>query len=178
LFLSLAVASAVSLDDPRPAQATLMRAMELPELVATADRIVVADVLTVQAAWDSSRRAIHTTVEIGVRESWKGYASQDGRITLRQLGGTVGEIEMTVHGSAKFAVGERALVFLRGAQVVGMAQGKRSLRWEAARRRWLAAPTDPASTVRLGPQGLLPAAPDAEEDLDTLRTKVRNLVGN
>src|SRR5512136_451443 len=83
----------------RPAEATLLRLLDLPELVAAADRIVVADVQSSHAAWDASHRTIYTTVEIRVRESWKGPSPSDGAITLRHLGGTVGEIEMTVHGA-------------------------------------------------------------------------------
>jgi hypothetical protein len=178
-LLSLTTAAAMTLGGALAAQATLMRALALPELVADADRIVVADVLSVQAAWDGSHRNIHTTVEIGVRESWKGLPSKDGRIMIRQLGGVVGEIEMSVQGAAKFSVGERTLLFLHGAHVVGMSQGKRNLRWEMAGRRWLAAPSAHGSTIRLDAQGKLRAAePEPVEELDTLRAKVRALIGS
>jgi hypothetical protein len=177
LVSPLAAVAVLTFGGWRAAQATLMRAMDLPELVAAADRIVVADVLSTQSAWDSSGRTIHTTVAIAVRESWKGPSDGSASISLRQLGGTVGEIEMTVHGSAKFAVGERALLFLRGARLVGMSQGKRSLRWEPARRRWLVAPADRAHTIPAVNVASV-AQPDADDDLDTLRTKVRALVRN
>jgi hypothetical protein len=176
--MSLAVAAAFAFVGLPTAHATLLRALDLTELVAAADQIVLADVLSVQAAWDGSHRTIHTIIEIGVRESWKGLPPTNGRITIRQLGGTVGEIEMTVHGTPKFSVGERALLFLHGSQVVGMSQGKRDLRWDAAGRRWRVAPADRSTAVSIGSQGQLRGAePDRVEDLDTLRARIRGLVG-
>jgi len=61
--------------------ASLVRALALDELVAAADQVVVADVVTVQSAWDESHRVIHTTVEMGIRESWKGAAPDSGHGT-------------------------------------------------------------------------------------------------
>jgi hypothetical protein len=160
------------------ATASLIRAMDLAALTAAADRIVVADVLAVQAAWDSAHRTIHTTVEISVRESWKGDAPVDRHLTVRQPGGTVGDIEMTVRGMPVFATGERSLLFLHRSLVVGMAQGKRNLRWQAAERRWLVEPADHAEVVAVGRDGRLRAAgTDRAEDLDGLRGKVKTLVG-
>ncbi len=113
-----------------------------------------------------------------MRESWKGDAPVDRHLTLRQPGGTVGDIEMTVRGMPVFVAGERSLLFLRRAQVVGMAQGKRNLRWQADERRWLVEPADHAEVVAVGRDGRLGAArPERAEDLDGLRGKVRSLVG-
>lgn len=160
------------------ARATLMQILDLPALVAAADRIVVADVHSVQAAWDRSHTSIYTTVKVSVREGWKGPSRPDESLTLRQIGGTVGDIEMTVHGMPRFSVGERALLFLHRTQVVGMAQGKRSLRWEPTARRWLVRSADRSAAVALAPRGKLRGAdPDPDEDLDSLRAKVRELVG-
>jgi hypothetical protein len=156
-----------------------MRAMDLAELTGSADRIIVGDVLAADAAWDSTHRDIYTTVEIGVREVWKGAAPANGKIGLRHLGGTVGEIEMTVLGEVGFAVGERAVLFLRHAQLVGMAQGKRRVRWDASAKRWLAEAPDRRGNI------LVPAGQGAagvqmqvsDESLDVLREKVRVLLG-
>ena len=123
-------------------------------------------------------RSLYTTVQASVCESWKGPSTSDEAITIRQPGGTVGEIEMTVHGMPRFSEGERALLFLHGTHVVGMGQGKRSLRWEPAARRWLVRPADRSAAFVLAPRGRLRGAePEAEEDLDSLRTKIRGLVG-
>jgi hypothetical protein len=160
------------------ATASLVRALDLPALVAEADQIVVGDVLSVHAAWDLQHRTIHTTVEVTVRESWKGSPPSEGRITLRQLGGTVGDIEMKVHGLARFEKGERTLLFLRRAQVVGMSQGKRNLRWENQGKRWMVDSTHSDGAVSLDARGKLHPPPrEIPQDLDQLRERVRGLVG-
>jgi hypothetical protein len=161
------------------AVASLIRLMDLPELTTTADQIVVADVLSVRSAWDTSHRNIYTTIEIGVRESWKGTVPSHGRIAIRQLGGTVEDIEMTVHGMPRFTEGERAVVFLQRAQVVGMSQGKRRLHWDSANKRWMADPparTDIVTIERNGRLRMASPSP-AESSLDSLREQVRTLVG-
>ena len=105
--------------------ASLVRALDLAELTTGADRIVVADVLSVQAA-----------------------------------------------------VGERTLLFLRRSQVVGMSQGKRSLRWEPIERCWLVDPADRSEVVTIDRNGGLRAAGAGRaEALDSLRDKVGGLLG-
>ena len=108
------------------ALASIARTLDLPQLAASAERIVVADVVSVESAWDAAHRNIHTTVELAVRESWKGDIPGSGRLALRQLGGTVGEIEMSVLGAAKFVPGERALFFLGRQGLVGRAVASES----------------------------------------------------
>ena len=159
------------------AVASLMRAMDLAELTASADQIVVGDVLSTESAWDSGHRNIYSTIEIGVQESWKGSVPNNGRIKIRQLGGAVGEIEMTVHGMARFAPGERALLFLRQAQVVGMGQGKRRVQWNPNTKQWLADSPEGIEVVSAANKAN-PRASDTHgpEALDRLRERVRALV--
>ena len=158
--------------------ASLVRALDLAELTRSAEQVVVADVVSVKAAWDSAHRNIYTTIDITVQESWKGTPPGDGRLTIRQPGGVVGDIEMTVLGMPSFSVGERALLFLRDSHVCGMAQGKRRLRWEDSARRWLVDGADRSASVTIDARGKLQAArPDRSEDLDSLRDRVRSLVG-
>jgi hypothetical protein len=160
------------------AMASLMRAMDLPELAASADQIVVGDVVSTECSWDSEHRNIYSTIEISVQESWKGTTPGDGRIRIRQLGGSVGDIEMTVHGMARFTPGERSLLFLRQARVVGMGQGKRAVHWDATGKRWLADAPDRSRVLVVDAQGR-PSAAESEqpEALDRLRERVRALVG-
>jgi hypothetical protein len=154
-----------------------MRVMDLSELAAAAEQIVVADVAKVESRWDKDHRNIYSTIEIRVWESWKGTAPADGKIVLRQPGGSVGEIEMTVVGMATFSVGERALLFLDRAGVVGMGQGKRQLRWDQASRSWLAFPGEASSAVHIEHRGRIRAVqPGPPEPLDRLRAKVRTLI--
>ena len=167
-LIQLLAIAACALPDLPVAKASIVRVMDLAELTAEADRIVVADVVSTQSAWDSRHRNIHTTIEISVQESWKGAVPGDGRIKIRQLGGTVGEIEMAVYGMARFEPGERALLFLRHSGVVGMSQGKWPVRWESTRKRWLVDARRKSST----------AVASQPEQLERLRERVRALVRN
>ena len=165
---------AASLVTTADGAASLVRSMDLAELTRSAEQIVVADVLLVESAWDDSHRTIHSTIDIAVAECWKGSPPGDGRMRIRQLGGTVGEIEMTVHGMPRFSVGERALLFLEHSRVVGMNQGKRQLQWNTEKKEWqVAAPDRSPGVVMVGPSGRWPTPP---ETLDSLRSRVRSLL--
>jgi hypothetical protein len=69
---------------------------------------------------------VFTYVSIRVDEPLKGERRQS--VLIRQLGGSVGAIEMSVAGAPQFKSGQRLLVFLKRQdattfQVVGMNQG-------------------------------------------------------
>jgi hypothetical protein len=177
VIMALAVAYAVAALPA--AMATVMRAMDLSELTASADQIVVGDVLSTESAWDTGHRNIYSTIDINVQESWKGATPGDGRIRIRQLGGAVGDIEMTVFGMARFTPGERALLFLRQARVVGMGQGKRLVHWDSADKQWLADAPDRSHVLGVNGQGRPRAAESNQpEALDRLRERVRTMIGN
>lgn len=159
------------------ASASLMVAMDLSELTQEADRIVVASVLSVQSEWDSSHRRILSRIEIKVEEAWKGEVMGDGRLTLVQPGGMADDVEMIVHGMPRFSLGERAVLFLAGETrpvVVGMAQGKRSLRWDSGGRRWMAQAVDRMGL--LAKDARSPATVDPPMPLEQLRQRVRALI--
>jgi hypothetical protein len=164
------------------AVASMVLAMELPELTAKSERIVVGEVMAVRSGWDKSHKRILSTIEIQVAEAWKGAMPADGRLTLVQPGGAVDGIEMRVHGLPAFEAGERAVLFLRGAAarpmaLVGMGQGKRGLRFEPVAKRWMVDGGDRSAAVSFDPQGKpLPVAPVASLPLDELRRQVRSLM--
>jgi len=165
---------------PSLAAGSLVQALDLAELTARADRIVVAQVVSTISEWDSSGRNIHTRIEIKVEETWKGSISPDQRVVMVQPGGTVGDIEMRVHGMPSFARGEKAVLFLAGQgapRVVGMSQGKRPLRWNDTVKGWVAEVAEHSAVVRRDSQGRLqPAPPEPAMRLDELRQRVRALV--
>jgi type II secretory pathway pseudopilin PulG len=180
LFRSVALGLAALLV-PSLAAGSLIQALDLAELTARAERIVVAQVVSAKSEWDSSGRNIHTRVEIAVEEAWKGSVAVAQRLVIVQPGGIVGDIEMRVHGMPSFAPGEKAVLFLAGQgspRVVGMSQGKRPVRWNATAKRWVAEAAEHSAVVRRDSQGRLQPAP-AEPDmaLDDLRQRVRTLVG-
>jgi hypothetical protein len=165
---------------PSIAAGSLVQALDTAELIGRAERIVVAQVLSTKSEWDSAKRNIHTSIEIKVEEAWKGSVAPDEHIVIVQPGGTVGDVEMRVHGMPSFAPGEKALLFLAGhgaTRVVGMSQGKRPLRWDSTDKRWVAEAAEYSAVVRRDSQGRLqPALPDHAMPLDELRQRVRALV--
>ena len=185
LALVAAVATA-AIAAVAPARASLIVALDTPAMVAGADTIAVVDVASVRAAWDARHERIVTTVELIVVESWKGAAAPAARVVVAQPGGTVGDITMTVLGMPRFSPGERALVFLHGAperaSVVGLAQGKRTMRPEpagaagAAGRQWLIAPAQRqgAAFVRTATSGpRVPVFEAVPRPLDDVRAEIR-----
>jgi hypothetical protein len=163
---------------PSLAAASLVEAIDLAAMTAQADRIVVAQVLSAESEWDSSHQTIHTRFQIKVEEVWKGSAAE--RVVIVQPGGSVGDVEMRVHGMPEFSIGEKAVLFLAGksaSRVVGMSQGKRSLRWDGTAKRWMAEAAESSSVVRRDYQGRLrPAQPEPSMGLAELRQRVRALV--
>jgi hypothetical protein len=182
LALTLAVSSAVL--TVAPARASLVLALDLPQMVERADHVAVVDVQSVQAAWDAKHERILTTVDLAVVESWKGPMAPAMHVKVVQPSGTVGDVTMKVFGLTQFTPGERALVFLRGAQtgaaVVGMAQGKRLLRRDVTTKRWMVLAPDRSGAMFVPPKATTSAAPvfdPRQRPLDDLRVEIRDLVG-
>jgi hypothetical protein len=167
----------------RAADASLVIALDTNELAKRADLIAVADVLSVQSAWDQRHAKILTTIELSVVESWKGDAQPASHITVVQQGGTVGDIAMVVFGLSQFTPGERTLVFLRGktsfAGVVGMSQGKRPMRRDTTTGRWMVGAADHAGLERVPANRTAASAPaeiDVPRPLDEMRGRVQQIL--
>jgi hypothetical protein len=163
-------------------QASLLRAMNLGELVALSDAIVVGKVVSQSAAWDLQHRRIISTIEVVIEESWKGPEATDRHVTIVQPGGSVGDIEMTVQGMPSFSVGERSLLFLQGQhhlQVVGMGQGKRALAWNDQSKQWQVNSPDMEGVIEVGPGAKLRQAKRQTPILlDDLREQVMRAIAN
>ncbi len=161
---------------PSLAAASMVQVLDLAEMTKRADRIVVARVVSTKSAWDAQHRSIHTTIELEVDEVWKGTSAEHE--TIVQAGGTVGDVEMRVHGMPRFTAGEKALLFLAGhpaSRVVGMSQGKRSLRWTG--KQWMAEMAEHSALVRPDARGRLQSAtPEPATSLDELRQRIRALL--
>lgn len=102
----------------------------LSALVGRSDMIVAGEVLDLRSSWTPDRSNIFTTVILRVDRQLKGGGGDVVR--FRIPGGTVGEDWVYVTHAPRFALGERALVFLRSGggrlpTVVGMEAGKRHL---------------------------------------------------
>ncbi len=164
--------------------ASLIQSMNLTELTDSAGRVVLGEVLSVRSQWDAGHRTIYTRVEIQVAETWKGEATRNGRVTVVQPGGSVGDIEMRVHGLRSFQTGERAVLFLSAgepAYTIGLGQGHRPLRFDETRRGWVVDPGDRSAaayrpSVGAAPGGSGLSGQDGVVSLEDLRKNVRALV--
>jgi hypothetical protein len=165
---------------PIRANGTIMKDMSLAELVTDADDIVVGTVLSVSSQWGKDHRNIYTSIQIQVAETWKGAPAKDGIIRLVQLGGSVGDLEMSVQGMPEFAPGERSVLFLRGSarrHVVGMSLGKRPLQFDAASKQWMVRPAARKGILRLQARGGGSPDDDRPVALSALRDQVWKLMG-
>lgn len=161
-------------------------AMELPELSAAADTIVIAQVVSAVSRFEDDHRAIRTEVQLRVQETWKGLPNGSASvIKIVQPGGVVGDLEMRVHGLPTFPIAEQSVLFLnardaqqldRGFRLTGLGQGKRRL-FKDGKGELMAAPSDRSAAVQKAISGgFQAAAPDVPLRLSDLRQQVRLLL--
>jgi hypothetical protein len=80
-------------------------------LAESAVGIVLGRVARIESVHNAARGRLFTLVRVVVEESLKGEFP-DGEITLRQLGGSVGDLRQWIDGNPEFVLGERVLLFL------------------------------------------------------------------
>ncbi len=80
------------------------------ELTERATVIVTGTVDNVESRYDDQRRTIFTYVDLDLDRVLKGSPGAD-HITLRQMGGTVGDETVEVFGSPAWELGEEVMVF-------------------------------------------------------------------
>jgi len=166
-----------------PANGSVVQALELQELVAHADRIVLGRVLFSES-FQSPNGQLGTWHRIAVERELRGSAPDEQEVIVETLGGQIGDIAMRVEGEPSFTVGERVLVFMRDGgpytafRPVGMGQGVMRVRTEQG-----------VETVRQNREGMmlmrrnaqgrlersLGALPDKQR-LDALLSKLRVIV--
>jgi hypothetical protein len=81
------------------------------ELAAFADVVITARVVSAAPGWDSQVNAIYTYVTVDVTDVLKGDI-REGRITIKQLGGSAGVVGLSISDQATFSVGETVLLYL------------------------------------------------------------------
>lgn len=134
-LVTLGLAAIVSI----AARAAVLIHLNDAELVGHSAHIVEATVKDVSTAWmdpdGNGREEIWTTVRVRVDRVLKGGSSVGDVLTIRQLGGKIGDIEYHIFGMPEFAAGERDLLFLdarldnsRYTPLVGLAQGRWKIR--------------------------------------------------
>jgi len=177
---ALGAALACILMTTGPARASIVIALDLQELTAEADRIVVGRVV-----WEEPIQAAHamirTRYRVQVDEDLRG--SGDSEIIVETLGGQIGRLAMRVEGEPSLALGERVLVFVRDDgdaifRPIGMAQGVMRIEREdgldmvVPTRRGTMLLRPGANGVMLKSAGPLPD----KERLDVVLSRVREII--
>jgi hypothetical protein len=98
----------VALTANQPAGATTLMRMSLVQMSHAAQLIVRARCLDNSTRWDAGE--IWTFTSLDVEEVWRGSAPS--QISVRLLGGRVGNITSTVSGVPRFSPGEEVVLFL------------------------------------------------------------------
>src|SRR5262245_2141132 len=116
----LGIATAVA-----PLFATTVRKMDLPELVSLSDAVVQGRVESVEARWEE--RLVYTYIALTIDDPLKGERRR--ALLIRQPGGRIGSLNVSVSGMPHFKTGDEVIVFLRNRQdgafdIVGLGQGK------------------------------------------------------
>lgn len=154
--LVLAVASPV-------ARASVVLALDLAELVAQADHVVVVTAVSEHSRWSRTGHQIVTDVELRAEEALKGPARAGQMLVATRLGGTLGDVALQVPGEARLAAGQRALVFLHASsgelRFVGMAQGVLALSGSGSDTMAMPAGGGMALVERAEDGSLVPGAP-------------------
>lgn len=112
-----------------PAQATVMRYLEIEELARLSTLVFHGQVVSTKVFWDDSHTRIFTAVRVQVSETFKGAAQPGQLLTITQLGGQLDGLRLDYAGRPVFEVGEAVVLFTkpgRGGEllVVGLKQGK------------------------------------------------------
>jgi len=100
----------------------------LRQLARRADLIAFGHCQSAQSGWDEQHRFIVTTIRFQPRRTFKGTAGDS--VTVKVLGGQVGDQAMTASQSTAMRTGEEAVLFLQRSRfgdyfvIAGGADGK------------------------------------------------------
>ena len=155
-----------------PLFATTVPKMELAQLVTTADSIVQGHVDSVESRWED--KLAYTYVSITVDDPLKGDRRRT--VLVRQLGGKIGALNLTVSGMPKFSAGDQVIVFLKSMRngtfdVVGLNQGKYEIVDDYAVANVSGLTLLDPKTGQLTDAGFVQKAP-----LEAFKAKIRGLV--
>ena len=160
------------------ANATTVQKMTVRDLAKKSETIVLARVEDESARQEAGSKEIYTYITLRVLDGVKGSKANENSkkpnadefITIRQLGGTVGNLISVVPGMPTFRKGEEVVVFLSAKDqagypwVMGLQQGKYTVTTDSDGFKQVRNEVDGLSTV--DENGLrLDAKPAAEQPL-------------
>ena len=124
---------------PKTAEATVARGLSLTELALISEASVVGKAGERECRWEviGGQKRIVTYTRLAVSRHVFGLDEKVTEVTVRTLGGRIGDLGQIVHGEARLARDESALMFLRrtgdtGYRVTAMAQGHYPLAADAS----------------------------------------------
>ena len=128
----VAAVTALAFVGTNAALATTVQKLSLQELTKKSDSIVMARVDDATSSWDANHKEIYSYYTLRVLQPVNGRKGET-TITLREIGGTVGNIASIVPGMPSCKKGEEVVVFLTQKDaagypwVMGLQQGKYSI---------------------------------------------------
>lgn len=165
------------------AEATLLVYRSLDQQIQEAARIVRGRVLSKTSFIYKGNGHIYTDIKLQVTETLKGSAPTE--LTVRQLGGTIGERTTLIAGAARFTAGEEVVVFLAPEKQAGFLfiqdfgagkftvffhEGRTLLRREVEGLAFYRHTSNPVDRIQT------PIMSERPLDLDALRVRVRSFL--
>jgi hypothetical protein len=111
-----------------PAATTVIQYLDIEQMSEIAAVVTVGEVERVQASWNDDHTKIYTRITVRTTEVLKGGRDLES-VTLKLIGGRVGEAIARLPGTPEFEPGQRVLMFLEpredrdGYLLIGMFQG-------------------------------------------------------
>lgn len=182
---ALAAALLAALVWGTPVKASIVQALDLRELVAESDRIVIGRVVFAES-FQRRSGSIVTVYRFQVERELLSNApspEEEPEVLIQVMGGMVGHIGMRVEGEPRFTEGERALLFIQEGRnlafrPVGMAQGVLRIRMQQG-REMVSQGREGLLLVRRGADGRFRKSSGAitgEERLNAVVERVRDIV--
>lgn len=167
-----------------PASATTLIRLSEHELVEQANLIVLGEIESVETLWADPDQdgisQIYTSVTLQIEKRFKGVVSSD-RLSFRVFGGKRDGVEHKIPGIPPFQPGEKVLLFLRTGHVlselVGLGQGKFSVRAGPNGRPWTRQVLDHANFVEIHGRRIVPdpkGGAALEQSLEALEVKIQD----
>ncbi len=126
-YLLLLVVAAIIITAAPASRATVMVKQSVPEMAKKADNIVIGRVVSTKSEWSATGTQIFTYTTLEVSSAVKG-TTKGSLITIKELGGIVGDIRQKIIGAAQYSMDEEVILFLNKAdgkfRTLGMMQGK------------------------------------------------------
>lgn len=123
-----------------PARASDLIPLRLPDLAHEATLIFLGRCETISCHWNADHSLIFTANRFRVVRALKG--TPGSKLTLEELGGTVGETHLDVSDAPHYAVGEEVLLFVRRTELApwataGAERGRFEIVRDAHGRPWV-----------------------------------------